>query len=87
MANTKAEGAVVNKRPLMVLRGMVGKRIFLRLKSDHSTYRGELLSADVQMNLIMRGTVEYEGNREVVNFDIVLIRGSNILFVGKDEGI
>jgi len=77
----------VNKRPLTVLRSMVGKKVFLRLKNDHSVYKGMLLNVDAQMNLIMSGTMEYEGDRETVNFNLVLVRGSNILFVGKSEEI
>ena len=68
-----------------MLKSMVGKKVFLRLKNDHSVYKGELLNVDAQMNLIMGGTVEYEGGREVVNFDLILVRGSNILFVGKAD--
>jgi small nuclear ribonucleoprotein (snRNP)-like protein len=75
----------VNKRPLIVLRNMVGKNVFLRLKNDHSVYKGKLLNVDVQMNLIMGGTMEYEGSKEVVKFDLVLVRGSNVLFIGKAE--
>ncbi|MEM1557720.1 MAG: LSM domain-containing protein [Thermoproteota archaeon] len=86
MAGQSVQEAV-NKRPLMVLRNMVGKNVFLRLKNDHSIYKGKLLNVDVQMNLIMGGTMEYEGGRETVKFDLVLVRGSNILFVGKADDI
>jgi small nuclear ribonucleoprotein (snRNP)-like protein len=77
----------MNKRPLMVLRNMVGKKIMLRLKNDHSVYKGSLLNVDVQMNLIMGGTMEYDGEKEAVNFNLVLIRGSNILYIGRAEEI
>jgi len=85
--NSQSVGETVNKRPLNVLRSMVGKKVFLRLKNDHSVYRGMLLNVDAQMNLIMGGTMEYEGDREAVNFNLVLVRGSNILFVGRSEEI
>lgn len=84
MAGQSVQEAV-NKRPLIVLRNMVGKNVFLRLKNDHSVYKGKLLNVDVQMNLIMGGTMEYEGSKEVVKFDLVLVRGSNVLFIGKAE--
>lgn len=77
----------VNKRPLTVLRNMVSKKIFLRLKNDHSVYKGSLLNVDVQMNLIMGKTMEYDGEKETVNFNLVLVRGSNILFIGRAEEI
>lgn len=77
----------VNKRPLMVLRNMVGKKVLLRLKNDHSVYKGSLLNVDVQMNLIMGGTMEYDGEKETVNFNLVLVRGSNILYIGRAEKI
>ncbi|MBO3839858.1 MAG: LSM domain-containing protein [Thermoproteota archaeon] len=77
----------VNKRPLIVLRNMVGKNVFLRLKNDRSVYKGKLLNVDVQMNLIMSGTMEYEDSKEVVKFDLVLVRGSNILFIGKADDL
>ncbi|MEM2941509.1 MAG: LSM domain-containing protein [Thermoproteota archaeon] len=77
----------VNKRPLMVLRNMVGKKVLLKLKNDHSVYKGNLLNVDVQMNLIMGGTMEYDGEKEAVNFNLVLIRGSNILYIGRAEEI
>jgi len=77
----------VNKRPLIVLKNMVGKNVFLRLKNDHSVYKGKLLNVDVQMNLIMGGTMEYEGGKEIVKFDLVLVRGSNILFIGKADDL
>ncbi|MEM3712465.1 MAG: LSM domain-containing protein [Thermoproteota archaeon] len=86
MAGQSVQEAV-NKRPLLVLRSMIGKNIFLRLKNDHSIYKGKLLNVDVQMNLIMGGTMEYEGGKETVNFDLVLVRGSNILFVGKADDL
>jgi len=85
--NSRSVDETVNKRPLNILRSMVGKKIFLRLKSDHSIYRGMLLNVDTQMNLIMGGTIEYEGDREAINFNLVLVRGSNILFVGRSEEI
>jgi len=77
----------VNKRPLLVLRSMIGKNVFLRLKNDHSIYKGKLLNVDAQMNIIMGGTMEYEGGKEVVNFDLILVRGSNVLFVGKADDL
>lgn len=77
----------MNKRPLIVLRNMVGKKILLKLKNDHSVYKGNLLNVDVQMNLIMGGTMEYDGEKEAVNFNLVLIRGSNILYIGRAEEI
>lgn len=85
--NNQSVGETVNKRPLNVLRSMVGKKVFLRLKNDHSVYRGMLLNVDTQMNLITSGTIEYERDREAVNFNLVLVRGSNILFVGRSEEI
>lgn len=85
--NNQSVGEVVNKRPLNVLRSMVGKKVFIRLKNDHSVYRGMLLKVDAQMNLVMSGTMEYEGDKETVNFNLVLVRGSSILFVGRSEGI
>ncbi len=86
MAGQSVQEAV-NKRPLIVLKNMVGKNVFLRLKNDHSVYKGKLLNVDVQMNLIMGGTMEYEGGKEIVKFDLVLVRGSNILFIGKADDL
>ncbi|MGQ9478981.1 MAG: LSM domain-containing protein [Thermoproteota archaeon] len=86
MAGQSVEEAV-NKRPLTFLRSLVGKKVFIRLKNDHSIYRGNLLNVDAQMNLIIDKTIEYEGDKEAVNFNLVLIRGSNILFIGKAEEI
>jgi len=85
--NNQSVQKTVNKRPLLVLKSMVGKNVFLRLKNDHSIYKGKLLSVDVQMNLILGGTMEYDSGKEAVNFDLVLVRGSNILFVGKADEI
>ncbi|MBO3770144.1 MAG: LSM domain-containing protein [Thermoproteota archaeon] len=86
MAGQSVQEAV-NKRPLLVLRSMIGKNVFLRLKNDHSIYKGKLLNVDAQMNIIMGGTMEYEGGKEVVNFDLILVRGSNVLFVGKADDL
>lgn len=85
--NSRSVEETVNKRPLNVLRSMVGKKVFLKLKNDHSVYRGMLLNVDMQMNLIIGGTMEYEGDREAVNFNLVLVRGSNILFIGRFDEI
>jgi small nuclear ribonucleoprotein len=69
-----------NRKPLQVLRGMVGKQVLVKLKSDLG-YTGQLEKMDVQMNLILTSSVEYDGNKEVSNLGRVIIRGNNILYV------
>lgn len=59
---------------------MVGKQILVRLKSDLG-YTGQLEKMDVQMNLILTGSVEHDRSKEVSNLGTVIIRGNNILYV------
>ena len=59
---------------------MVGKQVLVKLKSDLG-YTGQLEKMDVQMNLILTSSVEYDGNKEVSNLGRVIIRGNNILYV------
>ena len=70
-----------NKKPLQMLRSLVGKQVTIRLKNDLS-YVGLLEKMDVQMNLILTGSVEYDRDKEVSNLGRVIIRGNNILYIG-----
>jgi len=59
---------------------MVGKQVIVKLKSDLG-YTGQLEKMDVQMNLILTGSVEHDRSKEVSNLGTVIIRGNNILYV------
>ena len=59
---------------------MVGKQVMVKLKSDLG-YTGQLEKMDVQMNLILTGSVEHDRSKEVSNLGTVIIRGNNILYV------
>jgi len=79
LSETKPKGNE-NRKPLQVLRGMVGKQVMVKLKSDLG-YTGQLEKMDVQMNLILTGSVEHDRSKEVSNLGTVIIRGNNILYV------
>lgn len=74
-----------NKKPLQILRGMVGKQVVVKLKNDLG-YIGQLEKVDLQMNLILTGAVEHDRNKEVSNLGRVIIRGNNILYVSLAPG-
>jgi len=76
----------LNKKPLQVLKKLIGKHIYVKLKSDLS-YSGVLDKIDMQMNLILTDAVEYDGDKQISNLGHVIIRGNNILYVNLLEPI
>lgn len=65
---------------------MVGKQIYVRLKSDLA-YSGSLDKIDMQMNLMMSGAIEYNGDKATCNLGKIIIRGNNIIYVNLLEPI
>ncbi|MBO3763260.1 MAG: LSM domain-containing protein [Thermoproteota archaeon] len=75
-----------NKKPISALKNFLNKQIYVKLKNDLS-YVGTLDKFDLQMNLIISNTIEYERNKTVRNLGKVIIRGNNILYVALAEKV
>lgn len=70
--------------PLKVLEKNIGNIIFVKLK-DGSEYIGKLESSDISMNLILSEAKQItETNKLLTNYGVILIRGSNILYVSVE---
>ncbi len=71
--------------PLKYLRSAINNTILVKLK-DGSEYMGRLKYCDPTMNLLLEECVEVKesGKKPSTKYGLVLIRGSNILYVSTD---
>ncbi len=70
--------------PLKVLEKNIGNTIFVKLK-DGTEYIGKLESSDLSMNLILSDAKQVSETKEVLkNYGVILIRGSNILYISVE---
>lgn len=86
IGNQGEKALLENKKPLYALKSFLNKQVYVKLKNDLS-YVGTLDKYDLQMNLIILNTVEYERNKTVRNLGKVIIRGNNILYVALAEKV
>ncbi len=70
--------------PLALLEKTAESRIFVKLK-DGSEYLGRLERSDISMNLILSDARQInEHNELIANYGVILIRGSNILYISVE---
>ncbi|MCI4439169.1 RNA-binding protein [archaeon] len=86
VSNQGGKVLLENKKPLYALKSFLNKQIYVKLKNDLS-YVGILDKFDLQMNLIILNTIEYERNKTMRNLGKVIIRGNNILYVALAEKV
>ncbi|TFK18613.1 LSM-domain-containing protein [Coprinopsis marcescibilis] len=70
--------------PTDFLKGVVGKRVIVRLISGVD-YRGILSCLDGYMNIAMEQTEEHVNGRPVNRYGDTFIRGNNVLYISADE--
>lgn len=73
--------------PLKLMFRCINDTITVYLK-DNSQYRGILVSADQNMNLILMDAEELNNNGEIkVKLGKVLVRGNNILYISVPPSV
>ncbi|TRM66839.1 hypothetical protein BD626DRAFT_484000, partial [Schizophyllum amplum] len=72
--------------PTDFLKGVVGKRVIVRLISGVD-YRGVLSCLDGYMNIALEQTEEHVGGRVTNRYGDAFIRGNNVLYISAAEAI
>ncbi|KAL5534903.1 LSM6 [Sanghuangporus sanghuang] len=70
--------------PTDFLKGVVGKRVVVRLTSGVD-YRGVLSCLDGYMNIALEQTEEYVKGRVTNRYGDAFVRGNNVLYISADE--
>ena len=68
------------ERPFDLLNKMIGQKILIRLKNGIDI-RGQMVSFDVHMNVVIDNAEELEGSELKTKLGTILLRGGNILFL------
>lgn len=68
------------ERPFDLLNKMVGQKVLVRLKNNVDI-RGQMVSFDVHMNVVIDNAEELEGSELKTKLGTILLRGGNILFL------
>jgi small nuclear ribonucleoprotein len=68
------------ERPFDLLNKMVGQKVLVRLKNN-TDIRGQMVSFDVHMNVVIDNAEELEGSELKTKLGTILLRGGNILFL------
>ncbi|KAF8877436.1 hypothetical protein BD779DRAFT_1557668 [Infundibulicybe gibba] len=72
--------------PTDFLKGVVGKRVIVRLTSGVD-YRGLLSCLDGYMNIALEQTEEHVDGRVTNRYGDAFIRGNNVLYISAAESI
>lgn len=72
-----------SKKPLNVLQKQLYGNIEVVLKNG-CDYKGKMIKVDVQMNMLLEGSAEYQNEQILTNYGNVLLRGNNILYIVLD---
>ncbi|TFK48114.1 Sm-like ribonucleo protein [Heliocybe sulcata] len=76
----------VSGSPTDFLKGVVGKRVVVRLTSGVD-YRGVLSCLDGYMNIALEQTEEHVNGRVTNRYGDAFIRGNNVLYISAAEAI
>ncbi|PUA31999.1 MAG: hypothetical protein B9J98_04990 [Candidatus Terraquivivens tikiterensis] len=68
------------ERPLTVIAKYLNKPVKVVLKND-LVYGGMMVECDSYMNLVIDKAAEYQGDGKKVQYQKVLIRGNNIIYI------
>ncbi|KAH6912287.1 Sm-like ribonucleoprotein [Coprinopsis sp. MPI-PUGE-AT-0042] len=83
-AGAQAQAPSHTGSPTDFLKGVVGKRVIVRLLSGVD-YRGILSCLDGYMNIAMEQTEEHVNGKVVNRYGDAFIRGNNVLYISADE--
>ncbi|THH11317.1 hypothetical protein EW145_g743 [Phellinidium pouzarii] len=72
--------------PTDFLKGVVGKRVIVRLTSGVD-YRGVLSCLDGYMNIALEQTEEHVNGRVTNKYGDAFIRGNNVLYISAAEAL
>ncbi|KLO16266.1 LSM-domain-containing protein [Schizopora paradoxa] len=75
---------VASGSPTDFLKGVVGKRVVVRLTSGVD-YRGVLSCLDGYMNIALEQTEEHVNGNVTNRYGDAFIRGNNVLYISADE--
>ncbi|KZT24292.1 Sm-like ribonucleo protein [Neolentinus lepideus HHB14362 ss-1] len=78
--------AAILGSPTDFLKGVVGKRVVVRLTSGVD-YRGVLSCLDGYMNIALEQTEEHVNGRVTNQYGDAFIRGNNVLYISAAESI
>ncbi|PPR02031.1 hypothetical protein CVT24_011179 [Panaeolus cyanescens] len=84
IAMSSAEGPTHTGSPTDFLKGVVGKRVIVRLNSGVD-YRGVLSCLDGFMNIALEQTEEYVNGNRTNSYGDAFIRGNNVLYISAAE--
>ncbi len=73
-------------KPLEVLRRAITKPIMVDVRGNRS-YSGILDGYDVYMNLVIKSASETINGENKGVFDIILVRGDNVIYVSPSEEV
>jgi len=76
----------VSGSPTDFLKGVVGKRVVVRLTSGVD-YRGVLSCLDGYMNIALEQTEEHVNGRVTNRYGDAFIRGNNVLYISAAESL
>ncbi|MEM0139324.1 MAG: LSM domain-containing protein [Ferroplasma sp.] len=72
-------------KPMETLKNSLEKNIMIDVKG-YRTYSGILEGYDIYMNLVLKNATETINNEARGTFDMMLLRGDNIIFVSPSGG-
>ncbi|KAJ8592285.1 Sm-like ribonucleoprotein [Rhizopogon salebrosus TDB-379] len=78
--------AAISGSPTDFLKGVVGKRVIVRLTSGVD-YRGVLSCLDGYMNIALEQTEEHVNGVVTNRYGDAFIRGNNVLYISADEAL
>ena len=67
-------------KPLAVLNNSINSRVMVELRNNKE-FRGILDGYDPHMNLVLRNATEYEEKDLAREYDIVIVRGDNVIYI------
>ena len=67
-------------KPLAVLNNTINSRVMVELKHGKE-FRGILDGYDPHMNLVLRNATEYVGKELTREYELVIVRGDNVVYI------
>ena len=67
-------------KPLAVLNSSINSRVMVELRQSKE-FRGILDGYDPHMNLVLRNATEYVGKELQREYDLVIVRGDNVIYI------
>ena len=67
-------------KPLSVLNSSINSRVMVELRNSKE-FRGILDGYDPHMNLVLRNATEYVEKELTQEYDLVIVRGDNVIYI------